>query len=421
MKTGLKFAFIALFVASTLVFTFHSAQAADTKTFKIGILGPMSGPAVAWGLPAKKGAEIWVEDVKKAGGIKVGSDVYMPELVVYDNESVSSKAVLGSRKLVLEEEVDVVFQLGGDPAIATGPFFTKYKMVQHSLISTDVRPQFPYLIISVESSPFFTGAIQWISEAYPDAKTMAHVAQDDLIGIEGATYTHAAARSTGIKLVYDKFFAPETQDFAPVVSAMLAKKPDIVNLGCSYVEYVDLIVEQLYKQGFEGILVAVEFMQSTIDKVPAEWLEARRAIGCFPRFDDPVIKDRRIAERTFEAFYNEFVERWPGEWGAVSWEWAAGLDLWRHGMQLAGTVDPVKVLEALKAEETSPHCFGPGEWVGKEFAGIDNLLVSTWHWTEYKDGKNRIVFSMHVGDWLEKNMEHYKAAYKKYKLGLWSD
>jgi ABC-type branched-subunit amino acid transport system substrate-binding protein len=62
-----------------------------------------------------------------------------------------------------------------------------------------------------------------------------------------------------IKVVYDKFFAPETQDFAPIVSAMLAKKPDIINLGCSYVEYVDLIVEQCYKQGFKGILTAVEF------------------------------------------------------------------------------------------------------------------------------------------------------------------
>lgn len=286
--------------------------------------------------------------------------------------------------------------------------------------STDVRPQFPHLVVPVESCPFFVGAIQWIANAYPEAKTMAHVAQDDLIGIEGATYTYAGAKANDIKIVYDKFFAPETQDFAPIVSAILAQKPDIVNLGTSYIEYVDLIVEQLYKQGFEGILVAVEFMQSTIDKVPNDWLEARKAIGCFPRFDDPVIKDRKIAERTFEQFYTEFVERWPGEWGAVSYEWAAGLDLWRHGMELAGSIDPIKVLESLKAEETVPHIYGPGKWMGKRFAGIDNLLVSNWHWTEYKDGKNRIVFTLNVADWLEENIEIYKEAYKKYKLGLWS-
>jgi branched-chain amino acid transport system substrate-binding protein len=114
-------------------------------------------------------------------------------------------------------------------------------------------------VVPVESVPFFTGAIEWIAKAYPEAKTMAHVAQDDLIGIEGATYTYAGAKANNIKVVYDKFFAPETQDFAPIVSAMLAKKPDIINLGCSYVEYVDLIVEQCYKQGFKGILTAVEF------------------------------------------------------------------------------------------------------------------------------------------------------------------
>lgn len=421
MKKQFVFFLMAIFVASALMLPVQTATAADVKTFKIGILGPMSGPAVAWGLPAKHGVEIWVEDVKKVGGIKVGADTYMPEIVVYDDENISSKAMLGSRKLLLENEVDVVLQLGGDPAVATGPFFTKQKMVQHSFISTDVRPQFPNLIIPTESCPFFVGAMEWIAKAYPEAKKMAHVAQDDLIGIEGATYTMAGARANGMEIVYNKFFAPETQDFAPVVSAILAKKPDIINLGCSYVEYVDLIVEQCYKQGFTGILTAVEFMQSTIDKVPNEWLEARKAIGCFPRFDDPVIKDRKIGERTFEEFYVEFVDRWPGEWGAVSWEWAAGLDIWRHGMEKSGSIDPVKVLAALKAEDTSPHCFGSGKWMGKEFAGIDNLLISNWHWTEYKNGKNRIVFSMNVADWLEKNMEHYKAAYQKYELGLWAE
>jgi hypothetical protein len=68
-------------------------------------------------------------------------------------------------------------------------------------------------VVPVESVPFFTGAIEWIAKAYPEAKTMAHVAQDDLIGIEGATYTYAGAKANNIKVVYDKFFAPETQDF----------------------------------------------------------------------------------------------------------------------------------------------------------------------------------------------------------------
>jgi branched-chain amino acid transport system substrate-binding protein len=391
------------------------------KTFKIGILGPMSGPSVAWGLPAKHGSEIWVEDIIAAGGITVGGVTYMPELVVYDDEQISSKSMLGARKLVLEDEVDLIMALGGDPAIAVSPFLTENNMVEHSFISTDVHKAAPYLCIPIESCPFFVGAIEWIAEAYPWAKTMAHCAQDDLIGVEGACYTWAGAEATGIEIVYDKFFAPETVDFAPIVSAMMAKNPDIINVGCSYVEYVDLIVEQCYLQGFEGILVSVEFMDSTIVKVPEDWLADRKAIGCFPRFDDPVIKDRRIAKRSFKEFYDEFVERWPGEWGAVSYEWAAGLDVWMHGMQLAGTIESTAVLEALKAEKTVPHCFGPGKWMGKDFAGQDNLLYSDWHWTEFRDGKNSIVYTMNVADWLEENKAIYQKYYKKYKLGLWAE
>ena len=90
-------------------------------------------------------------------------------------------------------------------------------------------------------------------------------------------------------------------------------------------------------------------------------------------------------------------------------------------MQLAGTIEPIAVLEALKAEETVPHCFGPGKWMGKDYAGQDNLLYSDWHWTEFRDGKNSIVYTMNVADWLDENKAIYQKYYKKYKLGLWAE
>ena len=100
MKTFLRIFTLIIFLACAFVISLPAAEAGDVKPFKIGILGPMSGPAVAWGLPAKHGVEIWVEDVKKVGGIKVGGVTYMPEIVVYDDENVSSKAMLGSRKVL---------------------------------------------------------------------------------------------------------------------------------------------------------------------------------------------------------------------------------------------------------------------------------------------------------------------------------
>jgi hypothetical protein len=63
---------------------------------------------------------------------------------------------------------------------------------------------------------FFTGALEWIAKAYPEAKTMAHVAQDDLIDIEGATYTYAGAKANNIKMVYDKFFSLKPRILLPL-------------------------------------------------------------------------------------------------------------------------------------------------------------------------------------------------------------
>ena len=69
MKTFGRIVGLVIFFAITTLLFLQIAKAADVKKFKIGILGPMSGPAVAWGLPAKHGVEIWVEDIKKAGGL----------------------------------------------------------------------------------------------------------------------------------------------------------------------------------------------------------------------------------------------------------------------------------------------------------------------------------------------------------------
>ncbi|HEB31681.1 MAG TPA: ABC transporter substrate-binding protein [Spirochaetes bacterium] len=369
------------------------------ETVKIGFLVPLTGEAAAWGLPGLYGAQMWVEDVNEAGGIKAGGKTYMVEIVKYDDENISSKALLGAKKLVLEEDVSVVLNMAGATVTAIQDFLTKNEMLSISLAPYDTRPEAPYHLATVEPSMIYhLDTVRYIKETYPDVQKVAIVAQDDILGIIGLAILRAAIEAEGMELVYDKFYGFETTDFAPIMTAILAKKPDLISFDGGYSYYVELLAEQAYLLGYEGYLESAEFILGSLSaKVPMEWLEGR-TIASFPDWDDPKLP------KYSHDFYAEYNERWPGQWGAVSWEYAANLDVWRKGVEKAGSVDPMDVFKALKSMDTIQTIYGEGRWGGEDMWGIDNWLMTTWHTTNVVNGKHSIVSSqMILLDWAARN------------------
>jgi branched-chain amino acid transport system substrate-binding protein len=113
------------------------------------------------------------------------------------------------------------------------------------------------------------------------------------------------------------------------------------------------------------------------------------------------------------AFFSEYAKRWPGEWGAVSWEYASIMDLWRAGAEAAGSVEPQEVLTAMKAGGTGLHAFGEAKWWGQELFGIDNALVGNWPVVVIENGKAVIKEYRSIPDWWSKHkdimIKHFEA------------
>ena len=77
-------------------------------TIKVGINAPMTGDIPKVGEGSKYAAEMWLEDVNKAGGIEVGGKKYPVEVVLEDNESKAESAVKANTKMITEDEVLVI-------------------------------------------------------------------------------------------------------------------------------------------------------------------------------------------------------------------------------------------------------------------------------------------------------------------------
>ena len=378
-------------VAASSIGAPYVARGAE-KVVKMGFLGPLTGEVAGWFLPGLNGAEIWAEHVNAGGGIKIGEDNYMVEIVSYDNEYLTDKSLIGAKKLVLEDEVKMVQMLGGTDAPAAVQFFTKQNMLSTTLLPSDLTPDTLYHLAPAEVHPIYnvTG-VEWLAENRPELKTAAICAQDDELGWPSVATYLAAFEAAGIDVVYNKFFDPATTDFAPVVTAMLADNPDIVCLDTAYPDYVNLITEQLFLQNFDGQIISCtfDFYQKIIDKTSVEFVEG--LIFQFPDFDDPAMREEHINFENPDGFFAEYNERFPDSWSAVSWEYSAIAEMWRLAAEKAGSVEPMDVLAALKEGGRGPHVFGDADWWGSELWGIDNALVGNWPVVQIQNGKATIV------------------------------
>ena len=378
---------------------------AQDKVIKIGFLAPLTGPVAAWGKPGLDGCEIWAERINAAGGIKLGDGDYMVEFVGYDNEYDPAKARTGATKLIREDGVSFIMMLGGDTWPGVQPVADKTGMLFSTLLPSDLSPDTTTLIAPAEVHPIYnvTG-VEWLAANKPDLKTAVMCAQDDALGLPSVATYLAAFEAAGIEMQGDPLlFDPATTDFAPVVTKLIANDPDIVCLDTCYSDYVHPICEQLFQQGFKGQIISctADFYDQMIEKTSVEFMEG--FIFQFPDFDDPALNGDNINIEDPNGFFAEYNRRFPGQWGAVSWEYAAIMDLWKAAAEKAGSAEPDAVITAMTDGGTGKHAFGDAQWWGTELFGIDNALVGDWPVVAIEGGKATIKGFGNIPDWYDKH------------------
>ena len=377
--------------------------AASNKTVKIGMNIPMTGDYAPWGLPGLYGCEIIANDINAAGGVKIGSDKYNIEMVAFDHAYDTEKAVQGYKKLVLEDDVKMVMMLGGSTVASVLPWAQRKKMLTTTLLPSDITTKSDYLIATCESHPLYnvTG-VEWLAKNFPNAKTAAIVTNNDAeYGLQSAATYKAAFEVEGIDVIDVNLHGFDITDFAPIVSSVLAKKPDIFCMATSF--YVTPLMEQLYHQGFKGKIISctLDYYDEIIAKTSEEFVNG--TIFQFPDFDDPALNDQGVNFPNPGEFDAKFRKDHPNDWSAVSWEYPAILLNWIEGAKQAGSVEPTKVLNALKSNSNPEFVFGDGQWWGSELWGQDNSVVGRWPVVVVENGKARIQEYRSVSDWLAKN------------------
>ncbi|MBA7483976.1 hypothetical protein ES707_19493 [subsurface metagenome] len=384
------------------------------KTVNVAMVTALSGPAAMWGLPGITGVGILLDDVNAAGGLQVGDERYLVNLVTYDDENIATKAAMGAKKVILEDDAKIIACLCDPPASAMAPYSTQYKVFLFPLCAP-ARPDRPYVLVGVDHC-MRTDTMRgyWLAQNHPEIERVAIINNDDIMGKQGEAYSVAGWRSAGVDLSYVGRFSLDTTDFAPVMSAVLATNPDAIDTSVTYPEFVILLAEQAYLQGFDGIFAHLDSdLAATTARVPLDWL-AGRYHESFAEMSDAVWGD--------PSPQHDFYRKWAAIYGpgapqdeframiSVDWLYQNAVEVWMAGVEAAGTFDADEVMAALRAMDEIPVMTGPHIWtdeIGIEVLGIANWIeppffITTPLLTPDPDaigGDRKVIDTFRFSDW----------------------
>ncbi len=380
-----------------------------SETVNLGFLGPLSGAVQSWGQPGLNGCRIWEDWLNDAGGILISGRRYPVRILAYDCQYDPDLAVKGVQHLVQNRDVKLLMSLGGDILEPVIEYLMKNRVLTATLLPSDLSPDTPYLIAPSEQHPLYnvTG-VEWLAENHPDKKTVALCSQTDALGLPSLATYRAAFKAAGIRIVEQIQYDPGCDDAKPIVDRLLAAEPDILCWCTNYAPMVHALTECAFAKGYKGQLISctLDNYDRLVERTSQKFMEG--FIFQFPDFDDPMLRETAFFFNQPRAFFEQYNKRFPDEWSAVAWEYAAILDIWHAAVERADDINSVSVMAAMKQSGHVTHAFGPAQWWGRDILGIDNALIGDWPVVTVQKGKARIVAFGSIPAWLEKHGELLK-------------
>jgi branched-chain amino acid transport system substrate-binding protein len=251
-----------IFVVSILVvgLAFSPLVWGAAKTIRIGINAPITGDIPKVGEGTKFAAQMWLEDIKAAGGLDVGGVKYQVELVIEDNESKAESAVKVNTKMITEDEVLVIVgPQASKQAVPAGDVANNYSTPMISPWSTnpDTTKDRPFVFRAPFLDPFQGPVVaNFIKDefGYKKAAVLYDVASDYPKGLaEFFKKAWEDLYGPGSVVAFESFTTKDT-DFSSQLTKIVQSGAEVL-FTPQYYNEVALIVQQAHQLGWNKPIV----------------------------------------------------------------------------------------------------------------------------------------------------------------------
>jgi branched-chain amino acid transport system substrate-binding protein len=354
------------------------------ETLKIGAIGSLSGGGTAWGLAIQRGAELAIDEVNKAGGLKVGDKTYKVELLMRDDQYTGQGGKTAAERLVFQDKVKfIVGPIGSNPVLSTVAVTTPEKVLLMSdgfapaILKNDHKASynFRFTLTNVEYAP---NMMKWVKDNLK-LKKVGILVPNDAIGQQVAPALVKLYKASGIDTVTD-FYERGSKEFSPLITRMMAAGVDGFDLNFNAPGEAGLMVKQARQIGFDKTIFQMGG-PSVPEIVEVAGKQAEGFISYeMVDFDQPSVV---AFVKTYEAKYGKGImnSQTPAFYNATK--------ILFEAIRRAGTVDDTtKVRDAVeKIAGYDAGIYGPVRWTGMANYGVDHQLALPFYVVEVKDGK----------------------------------
>ncbi len=290
---------IIAFLVSTVA---GSISAEKPKTLRVAVTSFLSGPASVFGIPAKDGATIMVEDINKAGGI---GGVPL-ELHYIDEGAGGEHLVAEYSRMVQSGEVEITMA-----AVSSGNCKKLVRLAEELKIPNimwdcgtqkifeDNSYKYSYRT-QANATPEMLSTVLYLLKVKPDIKSIAVLNQDYAWGRDSWHMFLTALKrlKPDVKVLAEFFPKFGSPDFSTEISRLLALKPDVI-LSTSWGGDLDNFVRQSVQRGLtKRSLFVLPLAESSLQRlgkdIPEGVIAGSRGDHYFlhPEFKDkPEFKD----------------------------------------------------------------------------------------------------------------------------------
>jgi branched-chain amino acid transport system substrate-binding protein len=223
----------------------EKAAAPTDKPIVVGISLPLTGDFSQPGGEAKRGYQVWADQVNKAGGL-LGRQV---QLKITDDASNQDTVVSDYTKLITQDKVDLV--LGTFSSLLNYPASSVAE--KNGKVFVEPAGGAPDMFTRGFKGLFFAQPataphqadvfVDWVKSLPADQrpKTAAYPTQDDPFTTPVIQSMQKQLEGLGVKTVFTSTYPADTTNFQSIASQMAGKKPDLIAQGAVFEDGVGLI------------------------------------------------------------------------------------------------------------------------------------------------------------------------------------
>jgi len=365
----------------------------------IGAARPLTGPNAAIGDAAMKPImELWQTQVNAAGGIYVeeyGKSLPI-EYLIYDDASDMGNMVRLTERLILEDEVDILFSACSTPFIAAqASIANKYEMVLitaegGATIMRDSLYSLPFVFISLSFSDHYQLPVFADMCAAAGAETAYMITIADLHGVEYGGVAAMEFDRVGIQVLANKSVPITYTDFSLLVKDAKAANPDVF---CVFA-YPPIVLP------VTGEMLVLDFNPPAVIMGPGAnfgfygatfGVDTIEGVSCFSAANSKTSPE-------FAEFFGELeaLVGFPNvDWWGVPFYWAF-VDIWQQSIEATGTLDQTTIRDYI-ATTTFDTILGPTHF--EMFGDGGGMLAKETHPGEIGQWQGGTMEIVGGGDW----------------------